>query len=128
MSKLVFPAVSAPGDPGYTYIHFAFADLTPSFTVDVSKVQDQFDGFKKLSGPKKIISFGGWEFSNTQASYAVCRNMVSTELNRQKAARNIIRFITEHNLDGVDFDWEYPGVSLLFPCKDTLSWLGTQSD
>lgn len=81
--------------------------------MDVSKVQNQFDGFKKLSdlGAKKIVSFGGWDFSNTNASYAVFRTMVSTELNRQKAARNIIRFLVDNNLDGVDFDWEYPGVS-----------------
>ncbi|KAI1852620.1 hypothetical protein JX266_002161 [Neoarthrinium moseri] len=97
---------------GYTHIHFAFPDITPQLTVDVSKVQDQFDGFKKLNyGAKKIVSFGGWAFSNDAPTYAVFRTMVSSEVNRQKAARNIIRFVTDNNLDGVDFDWEYPGAT-----------------
>ena len=26
-------------------------------------------------------------------------------------AGNIANFINQHNLDGVDFDWEYPAVS-----------------
>lgn len=113
VSKLEAPAVAPVMGGKYRHIHFAFPDLTPSFTVDVSKYQSQFDGFKQLSnlGAKKIVSFGGWDFSNSAASYAVFRNMVATELNRQKAARNIIRFVTDNNLDGVDFDWEYPGVS-----------------
>lgn len=27
-------------------------------------------------------------------------------------AQNVVDFIVENDLDGVDFDWEYPGVSL----------------
>ncbi|KAK8110220.1 uncharacterized protein PG998_006677 [Apiospora kogelbergensis] len=97
---------------GYTHIHFAFPDITSSLTVDVSKVQDQFDGFKKLDfGAKKIVSFGGWAFSNDGPTYAVFRAMVASEVNRQKAARNLIRFMTDNNLDGLDFDWEYPGAT-----------------
>lgn len=109
----VSPIGSTP--PGYSHIHFAFPELTAQLTVDVSKVQDQFDGFKKLSEGKKIISFGGWDFSNNGDTYAIFRIMVSTEVNRQKAARNVIRFLSDHNLDGVDFDWEYPGVSTYLP-------------
>lgn len=29
--------------------------------------------------------------------------------NRQKFADNIVKFVVDNNLDGVDFDWEYPG-------------------
>jgi hypothetical protein len=118
VSKLVHPEVKPPAaaHARYTHIHFAFPDITPQFTVDVSKVQDQFDSFKALSGLKKIVSFGGWEFSNYKDSYAIFRTMVATEVNRQKAARNVIRFLTEHNLDGLDFDWEYPGVS----CRESI--------
>ncbi|KAK4247528.1 hypothetical protein C7999DRAFT_14472 [Corynascus novoguineensis] len=105
------PEVAPVGESGYTHIHFAFPDITSELTVDVSKYQDQFDGFKKLSSVKKIVSFGGWEFSNTAESYAVFRIMVSSEANRQKAARNVIRFLKDHNLDGLDFDWEYPGAT-----------------
>jgi GH18 family chitinase len=106
----VIPTGLGVGD--YTHIHFAFPDLTNDLTVDVSKVQDQFDGFKKLpSKYKKIVSFGGWAFSNDNGTYDIFRKLVANEVNRQKGARNVIRFLTEHNLDGLDFDWEYPGVS-----------------
>ncbi|RYP70495.1 hypothetical protein DL771_005432 [Monosporascus sp. 5C6A] len=105
------PEVAPVGSIEYTHVHFAFPDLTSQLTVDVSKVQEQFDGFKKLSKGKKIVSFGGWSFSNNAESYAIFRIMVSTEVNRQKAARNVIRFLNDHNLDGLDFDWEYPGAS-----------------
>ena len=26
-------------------------------------------------------------------------------------AKNVVDFVTKYNLDGADFDWEYPGVS-----------------
>lgn len=29
-------------------------------------------------------------------------------------AKNVVDFIVSNNLDGVDFDWEYPGVSSIF--------------
>jgi GH18 family chitinase len=31
--------------------------------------------------------------------------------NRQTFKNNIIAILNEHNLDGIDLDWEYPGVS-----------------
>jgi chitinase len=33
--------------------------------------------------------------------------------NRKSFATNVAAFVAEHELDGVDFDWEYPGVGLL---------------
>ena len=46
----------------YTHIHFAFPDVTEDFKIDVSKMEDEFDRFKKLEGVKKIVSLGGWAF------------------------------------------------------------------
>jgi hypothetical protein len=60
----------------YTYIHFAFADVTEDFKIDVSKVQDEFYRFKKLEGAKKIISLGGWAF----VSVTTCIHLWTTEL------------------------------------------------
>ena len=47
----------------YSHVHFAFAKVIRDFKVDISKVKEEFDLFKKLSGIKRIISFGGWDFS-----------------------------------------------------------------
>ncbi|KAI9778945.1 MAG: hypothetical protein M1816_003793 [Peltula sp. TS41687] len=92
----------------YTHIHFAFAGITNDFKVDVSAVQNQFDAFTSMSGIKRILSFGGWSFSTEQDTYPIFREGV-TDANREAFATTVANFITSHNLDGVDFDWEYPG-------------------
>lgn len=63
----------------------------------------------KISGPKKILSFGGWDFSAQPSTYNIFRQGVKAA-NRLTMATNIANFIKENNLDGVDIDWEYPGV------------------
>jgi hypothetical protein len=98
----------------YTHIHFAFAEITPdTFQVDVSKVQQQFDMFKAMTGIKKIISFGGWDFSVLLPTYRILRTAVLPE-NRGTFGKNLLKFVQDHNLDGIDLDWEYPGVILPF--------------
>ncbi|KAK4455350.1 hypothetical protein QBC34DRAFT_340767 [Podospora aff. communis PSN243] len=93
----------------YTHIHFAFADITPgTFQVDVSKVQHQFDIFKTMTGIKRIISFGGWDFSALPATYRILRDAVKKE-NRDRFRNNLLKFVEDHGLDGLDLDWEYPG-------------------
>jgi len=95
----------------FTHVHFAFADITPdTFQVDISRVHQQFAIFKTMTGIKKIISFGGWEFSATEPTYRILRNAVKPA-NRDAFKNNLVQFVQEHNLDGVDLDWEYPGVS-----------------
>jgi GH18 family chitinase len=64
-----------------------------------------------LKGPKRIISFGGWDFSTGPDTYTIFRDGVNV-VNRNKLATNIANFVNQHNLDGVDIDWEYPGVSI----------------
>ena len=48
-------------------------------------------------------------YSTDPSTYSIFRNGV-TAANRMKMARNIANFIIQNNLDGVDIDWEYPGV------------------
>jgi GH18 family chitinase len=98
----------------YTHIHFAFADITPdTFQVDISKVQHQFNIFKTMTGIQRIISFGGWDFSALEPTYRILRNAVKPE-NRNTFRNNLLKFVEDHGLDGVDLDWEYPGVC----CRD----------
>lgn len=44
----------------YTHVHFAFANITDDYDVDVSSFQDVWDAYLSTSGFKKIVSFGGW--------------------------------------------------------------------
>ncbi|KAJ3474610.1 hypothetical protein NLG97_g9764 [Lecanicillium saksenae] len=96
-------------DPSkYTHIHFAFATVTAdTFQVNMGPTANQFYYFKQISGPKKILSFGGWTFSTDPATYGIFRTGVTAE-HRDTMAKNIADFIVSNNLDGVDIDWEYP--------------------
>ncbi len=115
------PATSPPGADSYSHVHFAFPDIKSDFSIDVSKFPDQFEGLKKLANIKRIVSFGGWSFSNDNPTYQMFRNIVATEDSRRLMANNVANFVVQNGLDGVDFDWEYPGVSCLLVVYHCLS-------
>lgn len=98
-------------DESWSHIHFAFANITEDFDVDVSAVKDEFEAFTKFTTPRaqpRVLSFGGWSFSTSLDSYAIFRKGV-TDAQRQTFATNVVNFATDNNLNGLDFDWEYPG-------------------
>lgn len=96
-------------DKSYTHVHFSFAELTPDFDVLIDpKVKGQFDAFKKLSGPKRVLAFGGWSFSTDHDTFPIFRESV-TPANRALFADRVVKFLNDNKLDGLDFDWEYPG-------------------
>lgn len=92
----------------YTHIHYSFADITPGFGVGLGRFGDVFEQFKALRGPKRIVAFGGWAFSTEPETYQFFRDAVKAE-NRNTFADACVNFVNTHGLDGVDFDWEYPG-------------------
>ena len=93
-----------------THVHFAFLGLTTDFNVRIpDNVKDQFQAFTEMQGSlRKIVSLGGWAESTDAATYKIYRDAVLPG-NRIKFANNVLDFVTSHNLDGVNFDWEYPG-------------------
>ncbi|KAI6778523.1 uncharacterized protein J7T54_005047 [Emericellopsis cladophorae] len=92
----------------YNTIHFAFVDINNEFGIDASKVQEQFDMFKDMSDVHKVVSFGGWEFSNSPSTFHILREATKAA-NRPTFVKNLVSFVEDHGLDGVDLDWEYPG-------------------
>lgn len=94
---------------GYTHIHLAFVDLNSDFSVNVSSLGVNFDLFASMSGPKRIVSFGGWELSTSPSTYDIFRQAVSTAKNRQAFTTILINFLNKYDFDGIDIDWEYPG-------------------
>jgi chitinase len=94
---------------GFTHIHFSFASLTSNFQINITGIEDQLSKFVKITGYRKVLSFGGWDFSTMPATYQIFRDATKPE-NRDTFANNIIAFLKQNQLDGVDFDWEYPGV------------------
>lgn len=105
-------------DSKYTLLHWAFMGINPNdFTVVIEDEGGQWAGFTRLRGVRRVISFGGWSFSNEPETYDILRKGVNPE-NRETFATNIVNFVNEHGIDGVDFDWEYPGVRSA-PCLVT---------
>ncbi|KAL0938067.1 chitinase [Colletotrichum truncatum] len=96
-------------DPSYTHVHFAFGMINDKFEIyqENAYAEFQFQQFKKLKGPKRIISFGGWVFSAEAPNYPIFRNGVKAE-NRNKLADNLVKYVVDNGLDGLDLDWEYP--------------------
>lgn len=92
------PNTSSP----YTHIHWACANITSDLKIDVSGAQDQFDGLKKLNGIKKIVSFGGWDFSTSPSTYMILQQ-ATAPVNRQAFAQRVADFVKDNELDGVDF-------------------------
>ncbi|CAK7206937.1 hypothetical protein SEUCBS139899_009744 [Sporothrix eucalyptigena] len=94
----------------YTHIHYAFATILANYSLSTGDylATYAFRGFQSLTGVQRIVSFGGWGFSTSPNTYDIFRQGVKAG-NREALAANIAQFVTQHDLDGVDFDWEYPG-------------------
>ncbi|KAJ5703414.1 glycoside hydrolase family 18 protein [Penicillium malachiteum] len=94
----------------YSHIHFAFGGITDDYQVDLSTSQDQFNEFVNMNSFKKILSFGAETPANINDSldsYPIFRDSVS-DANRLTFAQSLVSTVNEYDLDGVDFDWEYP--------------------
>ncbi|KAF9894646.1 hypothetical protein FE257_006534 [Aspergillus nanangensis] len=92
----------------YSHIHWAFASITDDFDVHINDTYNQWDDFLNLQMVRRIISFGGWGYSTSPETYQVLRKAMDPK-NVDTFVENIFNFVEKHKLDGIDFDWEYPG-------------------
>jgi GH18 family chitinase len=110
-------AANANTNLAYTHIHWAFVEVDPSdWTVKIADPYNQWEDFKALDDMRRIISFGGWGYLTEPEMYNILCQVMSL-LNHKAFITNVAAFVTEHELDSVDFDWEYPGV-YLFPSNE----------
>lgn len=67
---------------------------------------DLTDLKKKNRALKTVVALGGWTFNDDSTEFQpVFSNMVSSARNRAKFISNLLSFLLENALDGVDFDW-----------------------
>jgi len=90
-----------------TDIVYFSASLGPSGELDTGRLSAQtlaaLREMRSAYGTRIFIAIGGWERSQNFAAVAT-----DPEL-RAQAVRAITTYCLEHELDGVDFDWEFPG-------------------
>ena len=126
-----FEVADLPGDQ-LTHINYAFANLVGGECVlgdpwaDVERHlpgdpwsgpgsdASYFGNFRQLDllqeehpALKTLISIGGWTWSGNFSDAAL------TPASRARFATSCADFMENYGFDGIDIDWEYPGVSLL---------------
>ncbi|KAJ7229402.1 glycoside hydrolase family 18 protein [Mycena haematopus] len=92
----------------YTHLTYAFAETTADVRVVSLDGSDpellpSFVAAAHAHGVKAKVSVGGWTGSLFWSSN------VATAQNRTLFVKTLVDFATKYNLDGLDFDWEYPG-------------------
>ncbi|KAF9913324.1 hypothetical protein EC991_000086 [Linnemannia zychae] len=98
------PPESIPFDK-VTHINYAFSvvgsDYRPVFQTDYLLNRVVYSAH--LKGVKVLMSIGGWTGSQYFSPLS------ASPRGRQTFVKGAIDFIKNHNLDGIDIDWEYPG-------------------
>jgi chitinase len=89
----------------YTHVHLSFGEVTRSYEIDISSIQEQWELFLEQAGFNKVLSLGGWSFSTEPATYSIFRDAVAPG-NQDTFVANIVSIVTEYDLDGIDIDWE----------------------
>ncbi|KAJ1919563.1 hypothetical protein H4219_001919 [Mycoemilia scoparia] len=88
-----------------THANFAFGILQENgtFTLDGESFIDEVVKEAHNHGVSMQISLGGWSASN------LFTPVLANTKTRKTLVEGVADFIKKHDLDGVDFDWEYPG-------------------
>jgi chitinase len=92
-----------------THINYAFANIADGkiiegFTNDAKNFEILSDLRTRHPHLKILISVGGWTWSGGFSDMAL------TSESRRRFVESAVAFVRRHNLDGVDIDWEYPGL------------------
>ena len=92
-----------------TRINYAFANIeNGEIVAGFAHDAENFQTLTKLreANPNLaiLISVGGWTWSGKFSDMAL------TKATRAKFIASAIRFVENYRLDGVDIDWEYPGL------------------
>jgi chitinase len=110
----VFPQerVLAPGEIAaekVTHVNYAFANLEAGRLVE--GFPRDAENFKVLAGLRRahphlkvLVSVGGWTWSGGFSDMAL------TAERRRRFVESAVAFARRHHLDGIDVDWEYPGL------------------
>ena len=92
-----------------TRVNYAFANLQNGQIVEgFAHDAENFAALNALKHEnpnlKVLVSVGGWTWSGNFSDMAITRE------SRKIFIESVVNFVTRYNLDGLDIDWEYPGM------------------
>ncbi|HCC69771.1 MAG TPA: chitinase, partial [Bacteroidales bacterium] len=92
-----------------THIIFSFTEIIDNRMAfrqagSGDKLRDLVIQKQRNPGLKVMVACGGWGGSGGFS------DMAASEANRKIFVESVIEFINEYDLDGLDIDWEYPGL------------------
>ncbi|KAI0938515.1 hypothetical protein AcV5_000182 [Taiwanofungus camphoratus] len=92
----------------YDVLSYAFAtttsDVNTLLLTDSDKLQlPRFVQLARKNNVRAMITVGGWGGSQYFST------AVATASNRTAFVKTVLGLVSQYGLDGVDFDWEYPG-------------------
>jgi len=89
----------------YSFLHLKGNKLAIDNQVDSLTLLNVVNQKKKYPKLKVLVSLGGWGGCKT------CSDAFSTEEGRVEFAISTANIIESFKADGIDLDWEYPGIS-----------------
>lgn len=105
-----------------THINYAFAKVeagdrsAPEFRLaagdpaDLEKLYPEMRAFADAHPHlKTLLSVGGWTFNDPPSEW-IFTTLAETPKSRAQFIANAIAFVRTHGFQGIDLDWEYPGV------------------
>ena len=92
-----------------TRINYAFAnvkggEVMEGFSHDAANLAVLTSLKQENPALAVVVSVGGWTWSGGFSDAALTRE------SRRRFVESAVRFVERYNLDGVDIDWEYPGM------------------
>ncbi|XP_064455910.1 endochitinase-like [Ornithodoros turicata] len=77
--------------------------IIPSYANNTRRYKEFANIKNKFLFVKAMVSIGGWEHGGGSLS-----KVAMNQQTRRAFAKNVVKFLREHNLDGVDIDWRFP--------------------
>ncbi|SHK53305.1 glycosyl hydrolase family 18 protein [Tepidibacter formicigenes] len=94
-----------------THIIYAFLIPTEDGSLVPIKKADELEKLVKKgheNNVKVLIAVGGWFDENYVPLDARFEKIAASDELRKKLVNNIMKFVNDYNLDGIEIDWEYP--------------------
>lgn len=109
---------------GYTHVAYSFVSINSTFQLepwlsDYATEEPFYERFNSIKdsnpGLKTLAVVGGWTFNNPGDTEFRFSDAVATAESRATFAASCVEFCRRYNFDGIDLDWEFPGVQGVIP-------------